>query len=266
VRVQFEDGQELVADFVVAADGVHSKVRELLELPPVIVSNTTNFRGSLDVPITEHSGKSEASPELISLLEKGIVPMAIQKGAGMYFVLFNFHSKKPGRLAWILATQRGSRLTPMDIARDCLQDPEQLRLLEEIFALSADHHMLPYPKSSITDFSDVVLEREFSDGGWGGTGRVTLIGDAAHGMRPTDGYGGSMAFEDAVALASTLKKGLSSNKRDIPTLLKQFERERRPRVKPVYDNQFERYQQRMERGKPPGPQDPAFSKWLFDGI
>ena len=300
VRLQFANPkqQSVKGDFVIAADGVGSKVRQVLDLPQALVSNTTNFRGSLDVPLPTNDDNQNnctaamASAELIALLDKGIVPLAIQKGGDMYFVLFNFHSKKPGRLAWILATQRDipdptattladpeSVVTPITIARDCVEDPDKLRLLEEIFAFSADHHMIPYPKSSIVDLSDQVLTATFSDGGWGGKGRVTFIGDAAHGMRPTDGYGGSMAFEDAVVLASTLRQGLdennlerqntkdeSSSKLDITALLKEYERKRRQRVKIVYDNQFERYRQRMEGGRPPAPQDEEFTDWLFNGI
>ncbi|KAL3915856.1 MAG: hypothetical protein SGARI_008093 [Bacillariaceae sp.] len=152
----------------------------------------------------------------------------------MYFVLFNFHSKKPGRLAWILATQRDVETTgddPASIARANVKDAAQLELLEETFALSAPHHMQPYPKASVVDLSNDVLENVFSDGGWGGRGRVTFIGDAAHGMRPTDGYGGSMAFEDAVVLAQRLNGSNDKSAKMLPTILKQYEQERRPRVK-----------------------------------
>jgi 2-polyprenyl-6-methoxyphenol hydroxylase-like FAD-dependent oxidoreductase len=280
VRVLFgndidDDGTtlELKGDFLVAADGVHSKVREIMHLPPLLVSNTTNFRGSLDVPLSTSQGgdaEKSCSNELRGLLDKGIVPLAAENGGDMYFVLFNFNSKKPGRLAWILATQMDvdDTVSPITIARANVQDPDQLRLLEEIFALSEEDHMLPYPKTSIVDLSDEVLETIFTDGGWGGKGRVTFVGDAAHGMRPTDGYGGSMALEDAVVLARILKRALEAQtaQQSIPSMLKEYERERRPRVKRVYDNQWDRYKQRMEQGKRIGPQDPEFLEWLFAGI
>ena len=39
----------------------------------------------------------------------------------------------------------------------------------------------------------------------GGKGRITLIGDAAHVIHPTDGQGGSIAFEDAAVHSRLLK-------------------------------------------------------------
>jgi FAD-dependent urate hydroxylase len=57
------------------------------------------------------------------------------------------------------------------------------------------------------------------------TGRVVLIGDAAHAAPPHMGEGGSMALEDAVVLAEIL-----GNADTLETALEAFERRRRPRV------------------------------------
>jgi hypothetical protein len=40
---------------------------------------------------------------------------------------------------------------------------------------------------------------------WGGRGRVTLIGDAAHAMRAASGQGSSMAFEDVCVLTRAIQ-------------------------------------------------------------
>ena len=84
-------------------------------------------------------------------------------------------------------------------------------------------------------------------------------------MRPTDGYGGSMAMEDAVVLTRILsdcaKSGVS-----VEEMLEQFERERLPRVKKVYDNQESRYNRRMKDGKRPGSQSEEFLNWLLSGV
>eukprot|EP00550_Attheya_septentrionalis_P012406 CAMPEP_0198304600 /NCGR_PEP_ID=MMETSP1449-20131203/57478_1 /TAXON_ID=420275 /ORGANISM="Attheya septentrionalis, Strain CCMP2084" /LENGTH=381 /DNA_ID=CAMNT_0044007127 /DNA_START=196 /DNA_END=1341 /DNA_ORIENTATION=+ len=258
VTVKFKSGLELKGNFLVGADGVHSEVRKVLDLPPVLVSDTTIYRGSVQVPET-------ASPELRGLLQGGVVPFFTGDGKGIYFVSFNFNERYPGRLTWFLATRldvdSDSSLTPFTISRDNVKDESKLRLLQDILSLSEEDHLKPYPKSSIVDLSEDALST-FVGGGWGGRGRITLIGDAAHGMRPTDGYGGSMALEDAVVLFRILKDG----KESLPVLLRRFEAERLPRVKRVYDNQYERYDTRMRKGTRLDPQHQEFMDWLLAGV
>lgn len=264
VKVTFQSGLELSADFVVGADGVHSHVRNVLGLSPPIMSENTLFRGSLQVP-------ESSSPELKGCLEKGMVPLSVDEKGKVYFVLFNFHERHPSRLAWILSTSvdvengNGDNIvTPFNLIDDHVKDEAKSQLVKEILNLSDEEHLKPYPKTSIIDLSDETI-KTYNNGGWGGRGRITLIGDCAHAMRPTDGYGGSMAMEDAVILCRILKGSLEQ---DIPIqdLLHKYEAERLPRVKRVYDNQCERYETRMQKGQRPGPQSPEFMDWLLAGV
>ena len=89
--------------------------------------------------------------------------------------------------------------------------------------------------------------------GWGGTGRITLIGDAAHAVRPSSGLGGSVAFEDAVVLSRLLANINNENNNDddddnnnsnndsnhdlVADALRQFETQRFPRVRSISDDQ-----------------------------
>ena len=57
------------------------------------------------------------------------------------------------------------------------------------------------------------------------SGRVVLIGDAAHAMSPMMGQGGCMAIEDALVLAEELRSA-----GDIPAAIAAYEKRRRPRV------------------------------------
>jgi len=57
------------------------------------------------------------------------------------------------------------------------------------------------------------------------SGRVVLIGDAAHAMSPMMGQGGCMAIEDAHVLAEELR-----NAGDIPAAIAAYEKRRGPRV------------------------------------
>jgi len=77
--------------------------------------------------------------------------------------------------------------------------------------------------------------------GWGGRGLITLVGDVAHAMRPTDGDGGSMALEDALVLGRVIGSASTPlTTTSIPHLLRNFESERLPRVQKVWQNQFDR--------------------------
>ncbi|MEZ4241127.1 MAG: NAD(P)/FAD-dependent oxidoreductase [Myxococcota bacterium] len=57
------------------------------------------------------------------------------------------------------------------------------------------------------------------------TGRIALLGDAAHAMSPSAGQGASLAMEDAMVLARCLR-----DVADPAAALAAYERERRPRV------------------------------------
>jgi 2-polyprenyl-6-methoxyphenol hydroxylase-like FAD-dependent oxidoreductase len=58
-----------------------------------------------------------------------------------------------------------------------------------------------------------------------GSGRVVLIGDAAHAMSPSMASGAAMAFEDALVLADLLAKDGAS-----PNVLAEFAHRRTERV------------------------------------
>ncbi|HEV8276501.1 MAG TPA: FAD-dependent monooxygenase [Streptosporangiaceae bacterium] len=60
------------------------------------------------------------------------------------------------------------------------------------------------------------------------TGRVALLGDAAHAMAPDLGQGGGQAMEDAVTLAATLTDHSS-----VPAALARYDELRRPRTQRV---------------------------------
>lgn len=87
-------------------------------------------------------------------------------------------------------------------------------------------------------------------------------------MRPTDGCGGNMAFEDAIVMCRLF--GNSSLLMDItPALvestLDKFERDRLDRVKKVHDNQRLRYEARM-KGEKVGPWSSEFREWINGGV
>ena len=85
---------------------------------------------------------------------------------------------------------------------------------------------------------------------------MTLLGDAAHAMRPISGQGSNQAFEDCVALVRELigespllplSSKTTGGKRvdladfsDVDERLRKFEATRLPRVRAIHANQEER--------------------------
>ncbi|KAL2837585.1 hypothetical protein BJX68DRAFT_280156 [Aspergillus pseudodeflectus] len=65
-------------------------------------------------------------------------------------------------------------------------------------------------------------------------GRTVLIGDAAHAMTPHQGQGGTQAVEDAEGFRLFLQPGITRD--DVPRLLKDFDRVRRPRASRIQEN------------------------------
>ena len=103
---------------------------------------------------------------------------------------------------------------------------------------------------------------------------MTLIGDAAHAMRPTDGQGGNMAFEDALVLCRILANSNDNNLEpnnetassvNIAKSLELFEQTRLPRVQKIHDNQRLRYEARM-KGETPIPWTDEFKEWVTNGV
>ena len=258
VEMRFRSGWVVTGDFVVGADGVHSSVRDWLGCAPALSTGSRVFRGSLTV-------NDNSSEELRGLLDKGLVPRGANQFEGLYFIVFNFNAKHPGRLTWALSTtkQIDDTTTPSSLVRQVVTDAKELALMEEIFEASDAENLKPYPATKVVDFSNEVLEQ--LNGGWGGRGRVTLLGDAAHAMRPTDGQGGNQAFEDAVVLSRTLRNAFEEDSMSIEEALRQFETTRLPRVKRIHDDQRERYEKRM-RGEPIGPMPKEFREWIEQGV
>jgi 2-polyprenyl-6-methoxyphenol hydroxylase-like FAD-dependent oxidoreductase len=214
VTVRLSDGRVERADVLIGADGLRSTVRSALrrghDLPPRYAGYT-------------------AWQAIAPLRGEKLVP------TGTFFNLwgrgglrFLYCRLSPEEVYWdaIVSDEVGAgfdtiRNSKRDVLRDAYRHwPEPVKT---IIARTDDEAILPI------DIFDRVPDPPQS---WG-TGRVTLLGDAAHPMTLNLSQGAGQAIEDGVVLSRLLTSGA-----DVPTALTRFARSRRDRVAEMVDTSW----------------------------
>jgi 2-polyprenyl-6-methoxyphenol hydroxylase-like FAD-dependent oxidoreductase len=177
VTVRFDDGTEERGDVLVGADGIGSVVRRQLHGPtPPVYAGYTAWRAICDfshprVPVGE---------------------MWIHWGRGARILHYHVSGQRLYWLALVKAPQGGS--DPPGGRRRAVT--ERYRgWPEPIEAMLASTDESAISRADVVDRDPI--------GHWG-TGRVTLLGDAAHPMTPNLAQGAGQAIEDGVALARAL--------------------------------------------------------------
>jgi 2-polyprenyl-6-methoxyphenol hydroxylase-like FAD-dependent oxidoreductase len=200
VVARFAGGAEARGDLLVAADGIHSAVREQLLLwVPLRYSGLTCYRGIADL---------ELPPELVR------VCWEVWGGAAR----LGFSAVGPRQVYWF---------APVTAPADSpLPSGEALTAL-----LAGQYAGFPAPIPDIlrhTPPAEVVRTDlyDFAPIGRWWSGRVVLLGDAAHAMTPNLGQGGAQAVEDAYVLADRLA-GCAG----VEQALSEYERLRLPKVR-----------------------------------
>lgn len=174
--VLFEDGSNTTADFIIAADGVHSSIRnQLFPKAALLNKNTCCWRGIATIQL-----KPDFKKAIIESWDQG--------------VRFGFSEVKDGMVDWF-AVQRTKDQNPSQIKKKLL----------ELFGSFA------YPVTDILTATDEarIIRNDISDIAplpvWH-KGNVCLIGDAAHASTPYMGQGGCQSIEDAYVIAQCLHK------------------------------------------------------------
>lgn len=184
VRARFADGTEALGDILIGCDGVNSTVRRLIDpnAPAPKYGGLINLGGFVQgVPI-------DAAP--------GVYHMIFGKRA-----FFGYAVAPRGEVWWFANVPQPNEPMPGSLA-DITTDEWRQRLLK-LFAGDAgpatrliqatQHDLAPTTFHTLPH-----LPR------WH-TGRMVVIGDAAHAPSPSSGQGASLSIEDAVQLAKYLR-------------------------------------------------------------
>ncbi|HEV8391290.1 MAG TPA: FAD-dependent monooxygenase [Dongiaceae bacterium] len=203
---------EVAGDALIAADGIHSRVRSLLyprEGPPAW-SGLMLWRGATEWPVYA-DGRA----------------MVIAGGNDAKFVIYPIHadpSRPKMRLTnWAIMARIGDGTAPpprredwnrpgnFDEALVFVRDKFRLGFVDPVRLIEATGTFYEYPACD----RDPLPRWSF--------GRATLLGDAAHPMYPVGSNGASQAILDARSLARHLASAPA-----VPDALAAYDAERRP--------------------------------------
>ena len=192
---QAEDGTRFEGDLLIGADGIHSLVREQVFKPdPPRPSGYVTWRGVVD---------SEAIADLQ-------IPVSAYVDMGPRLSFVYYYVSGGRRLNWLALGRTGDRKR---------ESWSQTASKEEVIAAFEGWYDRPKRLIEATEqpFVTALYDRNPLDG-WV-SGRIALMGDAAHAMLPYHAQGAVQSIEDAWVLARTLE--LSAN--DLPAALERFE-------------------------------------------
>ena len=199
VTVRFADGRTDRGDLLIGADGLRSCVRTLLH-----GSHRPRYAGYTAWRAVARVDRPE--------VPVGVTVMAVGRGSQ-----FGFLPIGNGRTYWFCTANvpEGERDVPGTV---------KAKLLARFAGWYAPVPAVIEATDEAAILRNDVLDRPPAPA-WG-TGRVTLLGDAAHPTTPNLGQGACMAIEDAVALA----RSLVTAPHDPVAALRAYERERIPRT------------------------------------
>jgi salicylate hydroxylase len=204
-RVSFANGAVVEADVVIAADGIHSELRQYV-VPPSrpVFSGTVAYRGLIP-------------RELVPDWPAGCWEMWL--GQAKHFLTYPVRAGSLiNYVGFVPADQE------MKESWSAPGDPDALR---REFA-GWDPRIGSLLRQVQATFRSALYDREPLPT-WT-RGRLSLLGDAAHAMLPHLGQGANQSIEDGMALATILAR---ADRKSAPAALLAYERLRRERVAQV---------------------------------
>jgi salicylate hydroxylase len=200
--LSFEDGAEVESDVVIGADGIHSKVRELLFGP--LAPRFTGVVCWRGVVPTQSVPTGTISPDMSAWLgpRSTVVTYYLRRGELINWAAF-YEGNEWKEESW------KTFASPAEVLRTYEQwHPSIATLISKTTQL---YKWAVFERDPLTQWT---------------SGRATLLGDSSHPMLPYLAQGGCMAFEDAYVLAASLAKQPGN----VTQALKDYESLRLPRT------------------------------------
>ena len=195
ITVHFADGTKDTAHLVVGADGASSAVRSALGIPGAIDKLGVAWAGWQGIAPTVPSGLAKSTAML-----------------GSYSPAFGLFPLPGGKYHWFVEDTAVHEAAPTGNFNDSRAASKFKGLMEpdwDMPSLLRDAIESTEPENT----SHVTIPMAPSRRTWG-SGRATLLGDAAHPLPPTFGQGAGQAIEDALALAGHLSSATAENPYD----------------------------------------------------
>ena len=210
--------REFRGKYLVGADGAHSKVRELLNIP-------FDGRGVFSNSITIYF-KADLAPQMLGK------PISVTYINNPKFGGF-FRLDKDCQAGFLVVNTVGDPKTNPNAAHAAAEDTSEAKLIDWV-RIGAGVPDLDVKITGVARWratSDVARSYQ--------NGRILLAGDAAHLMPPNGGFGGNTGIHDAHNLAWKLAyvlKGFAGQK-----LVDSYDAERRPVGKFTVEQAYTRY-------------------------
>jgi 2-polyprenyl-6-methoxyphenol hydroxylase-like FAD-dependent oxidoreductase len=203
VTARFADGSTARGDLLLGADGINSVVRPLTD-PDAARPRYAGQR-------VFYGYTTEAAPPN----EPGRIEMLRGSSSAMGYAV-----SPSGETFWF------ARVSAEELSEAEISGTTPAEWRDQLLPLLRPDST---PAAGIVEATDgrlmVTNARDLSTVTRWRTARMLLVGDAAHAASPATGQGASMALEDAVVLAKSLR-----DSPDTATALERYERLRRPRV------------------------------------
>ncbi|KAH7084603.1 hypothetical protein BKA63DRAFT_401456 [Paraphoma chrysanthemicola] len=218
--VTLEGGEVVKADLVVGADGINSIIRESMLPPDPQRINSIQSCWMLKIPLSIVKNDPEISKYLTRAyywLGPGRMAIATILSRVDVFDLHLYIDKE------LCEPSESEKVGNMDDILKHFQDFDPV-----IFKIKS---LAPSTECYIWRISKLArLPTWISK-----SGRIVIIGDAAHAMVPNVAQGASQGIEDAVVLAECLSRADNDANGQLGKVLQVFERVRKPRVEAIAD-------------------------------